>query len=76
MFQQLFASLDLVARAERMRRAHSEWLTGAFKRGASPPRIPLRKVSDGGWGSIMSTPEGQAWAREFWEQALEHPDAQ
>ena len=76
MFRELFSLLDLEARAERMRRAHSEWLTGALKHGKRPPRIPIRKVSDGGWGSIMSTPEGQQWAREFWEQALDHPDAQ
>jgi hypothetical protein len=72
-FRQLIT--DLEARAESMRRFHSAWLSAAFKRGARPPRIPTRKVSDGGWGSMMETPEGRAWAEEFWQGALDHPEA-
>jgi hypothetical protein len=70
--------LDLEPRADAMRHYHSAWLTHALKRGVRPPRIPVRKVSDdggGGWAAMMQTPEGQAWAEEFWQGALAHPDA-
>ncbi len=71
--------LDILeARADAMRRLHSAWLTNAFKVGSRPPRIPTRKVEDGGgggWGSMMETPEGRAWAEEFWQGALDHPEA-
>jgi hypothetical protein len=67
---------DLPARAEAMRRMHSAWLTKALQRGSKPPRIPTRKVADGGWSQLTATPEGEAWAREFWEETLEHPETQ
>ncbi len=66
---------DLDLLAESIRRYHSAWLTNAMKRGVRPPRIPVRKVSDGGWTTLMQTPEGRAWAEEFWQGALTHPDA-
>lgn len=58
-----------------MRLLHSVWLTKAMQHGQRPPRIPTRKVEDGGWGSMMETAEGRAWAEEFWQSALEHPEA-
>lgn len=79
MFRSWISRLDLLARAEQMRLLHSRWLTQALQRGVRPPRIPVRRVSargEGGWTALMATPEGQAWAAEFWEQTLDHPDAQ
>jgi hypothetical protein len=73
MFKEFLDNLEL--RADAMRRFHSAWLSNAFKRGSRPPRIPTRKVEDGGWGSMMETPEGRAWAEEFWQGALDHPEA-
>ncbi len=66
----LFSSRDWEDVAERMRRAHSEWLTAALRRGAKAPRIPVRRVSEGGWDSMMATEEGRAWAAEFWQGAI------
>lgn len=71
----MFSMKDWEEAAERMRRVHSEWLTGAMKHGKRPPRIPVRKVSEGGWSAMMETEAGRAWAEEFWQGALEHPDA-
>jgi hypothetical protein len=75
MFRAWVSGIDWEATAAAMRRLHSAWLTAAFKRGSRPPRIPVRKVSDGGWGSMMETPEGRAWAEEFWQGVLEGDDA-
>jgi hypothetical protein len=78
MFERLRSSLDLLARGEAMRALHSRWLTRALQRGARPPRIPTRKVDPtggGGWATLMATPEGRAWAEEFWQQTLDHPEA-
>ena len=58
-----------------MRLFHSAWLTATLRRGARLPRIPTRDVESGGWTTMMGTPEGKAWAEEFWEGALNHPDA-
>jgi hypothetical protein len=66
---------NLEVRAAAMRLLHSVWLTKALQRGSRPPRIPTRKVEDGGWAKLMETPEGRAWAEEFWQGALEHPEA-
>jgi hypothetical protein len=70
MFRAGLTRSELDEKAEAMRRAHSEWLSAALRWGMKPPRIPTRKVSDGGWGSLMLTPEGRAWAEEFWQSAL------
>lgn len=76
MFRSIFSKEVWLAKAEAMRRAHSSWLSRAVKHGSRPPRIPVRKVSEGGWDELMSTPEGRAWADEFWQGAFEHPDSQ
>lgn len=76
MFRGFISRLELDAKAEAMRALHSRWLSRAVKHGSRPPRIPVRKVSDGGWGSMMATPEGRAWAEEFWQGAFGHPDAE
>jgi hypothetical protein len=73
MFKDFLESLEI--RSAAMRLLHSVWLTKALQQGARPPRIPTRKVEDGGWGSMMETPEGRAWAEEFWQGALDHPEA-
>lgn len=71
MFGRFFSRDDLLAKGEAMRRAHSSWLTRALRRGSRVPRIPTRLVRDGGFGPVMSTPEGRLWAAEFWSAALE-----
>lgn len=76
MFRAFIASIDLPAKAQAMRLLHSVWLTKAIRHGARPPRIPVRRVSEGGWSTLIETPEGRAWADEFWQSTLDHPDAQ
>lgn len=66
----MFSKQDWEDVGARMCRAHSEWLTAALRRGCKPPRIPVRRVSEGGWGEMMATEEGRAWAAEFWQGAI------
>ncbi len=75
MFNAMFSREFWAERGEAMRRVHSRWLSRAVQHGVRPPRIPVRKVTDGGWDALMSTPEGRAWADEFWQSAFEHPDS-
>lgn len=56
------------------RRTHSRWLSRAIRAGARVPRIPTRRVDEGGFDADMATAEGRAWAREWWEHALASPD--
>jgi hypothetical protein len=74
MFRGFRSAIDLEAAARAMRDLHARWLTRALQHGRRPPRIPVRKVSEGGWAALMATPEGKAWAEEFWQGAFEHPD--
>lgn len=70
MFRDLFGAGDYEARGAWMRRLHSSWLTRAMRRGSRVPRIPTRRVSEGGFDAVLSTPEGREWAEEFWSAAL------
>jgi hypothetical protein len=58
--------------AERMRRFHSAWLTRAIRHGggAGIPRIPARRVSEGGYSPLMGTVEGREWAEAWWNETL------
>ncbi|MBX3385344.1 MAG: hypothetical protein KF768_02100 [Phycisphaeraceae bacterium] len=68
--ERLFGSDDLSVRAEFMRRLHSRWLTRAMRVGFVAPRIPTRRVDEGGFDPVMRTAEGRAWAAEWWDRAL------
>jgi len=58
----------------RMIREHSAWLNrmlvGSGRR-THLPRIPVRKVSEGGFTTLMSTPAGRYRAERWWERTLE-----
>lgn len=61
---------------ERMVREHSSWLSRMLGlagrgKGPQPPRIPVRKVSEGGFSRLMSTPGGRYRAERWWERTLE-----
>jgi hypothetical protein len=62
----------------RMIREHSAWLTRMLTTGSvgqgQPPRIPVRKVSAGGFAKLMSTPSGRYRAERWWEKTLEKLD--
>lgn len=52
---------------ERARLLHGRWLTRALRKPAAcVPRIPLRRVSEGGFSALMRTAEGRAWAELWW----------
>ena len=61
-------------RALFARRQHSRWLTRAIRAGAKVPRIPIRRVDEGGFDPLMASAEGREWARVWWEEALDSPD--
>jgi hypothetical protein len=58
---------------------HSAWLTWAIGLGFGRrrrdgwdclPRIPVRRVADGGFARLMSTPGGRYRAERWWDKAL------
>lgn len=60
---------------ERARRIHQSWLTLAMRGEIGPfPRIPVRKVSEGGWDRIMRTPAGRRWADRWWRKTFQGMD--
>lgn len=60
---------------ERARRIHQTWLTMALRGSIGPmPRIPIRRVSDGGWDALLRTPAGRRWANRWWQRAFRQMD--
>lgn len=70
MFWELFSLAKLINPAELMRRRHSEWLTRALRQPSQYPRIPVCPVADGGFGPTLATPDGPAWANQWWSETL------
>lgn len=56
---------------ERMVMEHARWLSWALRHRRRLPRIPVRKVSEGGFARLMATRRGRAFAADWWEDALE-----
>ena len=61
---------------ERARREHSAFLTQALctRLGVRAPRIPTRRVDDGGFDRLMGDPRGRRAAGRFWSGALVDAD--
>lgn len=57
-----------------MRNAHSAWLTEAVASNRPYPRIPIRRVDDGGFSRLMARANGEEVAARWWEVALERVD--
>jgi len=70
----LFNSATFLSTRERMIREHARWLTQAVRRPGRYPRIPVRKVADGGFARLMASREGRAVADSWWFEALERVD--
>ncbi|MBX3363736.1 MAG: hypothetical protein KF866_03125 [Phycisphaeraceae bacterium] len=56
------------------RAAHSVWLTRAFGERREYPRIPARRVDDGGFSELLATAEGRRVVEWWWEHALAQVD--
>lgn len=74
MLWRFFGRNDLPDKAVEFRRVHEEWLTRAMRSKREYPRIPLRRVDEGGFGPMMARPEGQARAQQWWSIALDRLD--
>lgn len=62
--------------AERVRREHVRWLREAWRHPERVPRIPTRRVDEGGFSALMRLPQGRAWARAWWESAFAAVDVE
>jgi hypothetical protein len=74
-----FGDRSPLSASARMIREHSAWLTrmlrdGSARVGRIPPRIPVRRVSEGGFSRLTSTPTGRSRAERWWERTLERLD--
>lgn len=75
-FKSLFWRNRLQDAGERARREHSAFLTQALRTrlGVNVPRIPRRKVDDGGFDRLMQDPRGRAAAERWWGARFEDGD--
>ncbi|MEM9065415.1 MAG: hypothetical protein AAGB51_07995 [Planctomycetota bacterium] len=72
MLRRFRRNLDLPTRGLLMRRQTERWLTRRLAAGSTPvPRVPARQESEGGYEHERRTPEGRAWADEWWDRTLE-----
>lgn len=57
-----------------VRRYHEAWLNWALTQDRDLPRIPRRRVSEGGFSHLMSCEEGRRLALGWWEWAFDRVD--
>lgn len=55
----------------RMIREHAAWLSRVLSSRRPQPRIPVRRVADGGFARLTSTPAGRYRAERWWDALLE-----
>jgi len=68
-------SSGVLAPGERMIVEHSIWLTEALRLPMGLPRIPVRRVGDGGFASLLATRAGRYRAERWWDSTLQRvPD--
>lgn len=60
--------------SELARAIHSEWLTRALEGRKVYPRIPTRRVDEGGFDALRARARGMARAEQWWTAALERVD--
>ena len=56
---------------QRMLRETETWLNWAIKQRSGVPRIPTRRVSEGGYGELVRRPLGRLMATHWWARAIE-----
>lgn len=66
---------DDESRGALFRRMHERWLTRALKSPSKYPRIPIRRVDEGGFDHVRSQPQARARADQWWGLALERVDS-
>ncbi|MBK7403402.1 MAG: hypothetical protein IPJ41_01895 [Phycisphaerales bacterium] len=62
--------IDLPTHAEMARNLHSAWLTWALNTESPFPRIPSQPVRDGGYESLLASPQGRRICDRWWRRAL------
>lgn len=60
--------------AALFRRVHEVWLTRAVSSGKPYPRIPVKRVDQGGFDRMMARPGGRETADRWWSAALGRVD--
>jgi hypothetical protein len=61
---------DFLEAGAKARLLHGNWLSRAVAwQRERTPRIPVRRVSEGGFDGLMRTREGRAWAEGWWASA-------
>jgi hypothetical protein len=59
---------------EKARRIHGQWLTVALSSNRKYPSIPVRPVTQGGFDPLLSRPNGEARAAQWWDAAFQRMD--
>jgi len=65
---------DLTSKAAAFRRTHERWLSLALAGRGTMPRIPVRRVDEGGFDDLLSRPRGREIARRWWQMAFARID--
>ncbi len=66
-----FRNDQFLEAGRKARLLHSRWLTAAIERPMDAPRIPTRRVADGGFSDMLGRPNGRQRADKWWDLALD-----
>lgn len=61
-------------RGRQFRLIHERWLNRALRSQIPYPRIPIRRVDEGGFDDVRLRPEARARADRWWAIAFERVD--
>ncbi len=68
---------ELNRKAAAFRRVHERWLDRAIRSGMDLPRIPLRRVDQGGFDDLLARPRGREVAWRWWRRVFSRlPDGE
>ncbi len=62
-------------RSRLFRLAHERWLSRALHARIPYPRIPIRRVDEGGFDDVRERPEARARADLWWDLAFDRVDS-
>ncbi|MCG3124768.1 MAG: hypothetical protein GIKADHBN_03253 [Phycisphaerales bacterium] len=74
MFWRLWRRSQILERGEAARRLHSAWLTRALDSQRPYPRIPVRRVDEGGFTVLRNTAYRPKVSEAWWPMALDRVD--